>query len=101
MSKLSPSVIRESSAWTETFAAEAGTYVHVGLELKDGAFVSGRLVWFSTDIEETGDRDLVLGPPLVVRAEQGVSDLQAERVLVASRDVIRIDVTYVDEPVAT
>lgn len=88
-------VIIESSAWCETLAADEGAYPHAGLELADGTFVSGRVVWFSTDLEETGDRDLVLGPPLRLRTAGGVRDLDVQRVIVASRDIRRIDVTYV------
>lgn len=90
-------VILESSAWCETFAAPDGCYPHAGLELAAGAFVSGRVVWFSTDLEETGDRDLVLGPPLVVRTDAGIEVLESQRVIVAARDIRRIDIAYVVE----
>lgn len=88
-------VIIESSAWCETLAAMKGSYPHAGLELADGSFVSGRVVWYSTDLEETGDRDLVLGPPLQIRAADGITQLDVQRVIVAARDIRRIDVTYV------
>lgn len=88
-------VIIESSAWSETFAADPGSYPHAGLELANGSFVSGRVVWFSTDLEETGDRDLVLGPPLRLRTADGVVNVDVQRVIVAAREIRRIDVTYV------
>jgi Family of unknown function (DUF6338) len=64
--------------------------------LTDGGFISGRVVWFSTELEETGDRDLVLGPPLQLRTADGMVALEAERIIVAARDIQRIDVTYVE-----
>jgi hypothetical protein len=91
-------VIVDSSAWCEVFTTEPGSYVHAGLELTDGGYVSGRVAWFSTELEETGDRDIVLGPPLQLRTEVGVEDLKVQRVIVAARNITRIDVAYIDEP---
>ena len=93
-------IIVDSSAWSEVFATEAGSYVHAGMELADGTYVSGRVVWFSTEVVESGDRDLVLGPPLQVRSEAGVEELKVQRIVVAARHITRIDVTYVEESVA-
>jgi hypothetical protein len=89
-------VIVDSSAWCEVFSAEPGSYPHAGLELTDGGYVSGRVVWFSTETQETGDRDLVLGPPLQVRTGDGIDDLKVQRVVIAARNIARIDVTYID-----
>lgn len=97
LTKRFPPVIFESSAWCATLAADPGSFVHAGLELSDGGFVSGRVVWFSTDLEETGDRDLVLGPPLLIRTEDGATDPGAQRVIVAARDIRRIDVSYITD----
>lgn len=91
---LTPNLI-ESSAWHEIFNAEEGHYPHAGLELANGGFLSGRVVWYSTDLEETGDCDLVLGPPLQTRTADGVATLEVQRVIVAAREVRRIDVTYI------
>jgi hypothetical protein len=92
-----PPVIIQSSAWCEVLNALDGSYTHAGLELTDGAFVSGRVVWFSTELEETGDRDLVLGPPLQLRTSGGARPLDVQRVVIAARDIRRIDVTYIAE----
>ncbi|MGI9119268.1 MAG: DUF6338 family protein [Acidimicrobiales bacterium] len=97
--RLTP-VILESSAWCESLNAPDGTYPHAGIEFADGSFLSGRVVWFSTDLEETGDRELVLGPPLVLRAATGVGALDVQRVVVAARDMRRMDVTYITAPEA-
>jgi hypothetical protein len=97
LNRLLAPVIIDSSAWCETFATDPGQYVHAGLELTDGSFVSGRVVWFSTDLEETGDRDVVLGPPLTIRTEEGAVGLVAQRVVLAARDIHRIDVTYISD----
>lgn len=95
LTRLLAPVIKDSSAWCEVFAAGADAYPHAGLELADGGFVSGRVVWFSTHLEESGDRDLVLGPPLVIRSAEGVQNLDVQRVIVPAREIRRIDVTYI------
>ena len=56
------------------------------------------MVWASAEIEETGDRDLVLGPPLKLRTEDGkVEHLDAQRIIISARDIRRIDVTYITD----
>ena len=95
--KFSP-VIRDASAWSETLNTTAGHYTHAGCELRNGSYVGGRVIWFSTDLEETGDRELCLGPPLTFRDADGeASELAAQRVVVAAREIHRMDVTYIDE----
>jgi hypothetical protein len=57
--------------------------------------VSGTVQWFSTHLEESGDRDLALGPPLQFRSAKGrTRELEAQRVVIAARDIRRLDVTY-------
>ena len=87
-----PPVIVESSAWCETLRARPGNYVHAGLELVGGGYVSGRVVWFSTNLEESGDRELVLGPPLQLRTAKGVIEPAVDRVVVSAREIRRMDV---------
>lgn len=94
-----PPVIIESSAWCETLRACPGNYVHAGLELAGGCYVSGRVVWFSTGLEETGDRELVLGPPLKMRTAEGVIEPAVERVVVSAREIRRMDVDQVRDTV--
>lgn len=96
--RLFPTVIEEESSWSKALAANDGAYVHAGLELDGGDFVSGRVIFFSTHLEETGDRDLVLGPPLVIRRADGDHEaLEVQRVVVAARHIRRMDVTYITE----
>lgn len=97
LSAFASDVIVETSSWNETFAVDIGQYVHLGLQLRDGSYLSGRLVWFSTEIEETADRDLVLGVPLAIRhkdADEPVV-MPAERAVVSAREIVRIDMTPV------
>lgn len=93
-------VIRETSAWHEALDAEPGSYVHIGLNLTDGSYLAGRLVWFSTAVNETNDRDLVLGRPLQLRnsGDDELNELIAERVIIGASRIARIDMTPVAEP---
>jgi hypothetical protein len=77
--------------------APGGSYAFVGCELKDGSYVGGRLAWYSTEVVENGDRDLVLAPPLHYRLAGGPDQelVDVERVILAARDISRLDVSYV------
>jgi hypothetical protein len=73
--------------------------VHVGCQLDDGSWVEGAVYRFSPDMEETGDRDLVLGPPL--RFRSATADEGAERevsfMVVSARRIVSMEVSYVPE----
>lgn len=68
LDKVSLGPIRFVSAWYTLFHP-AGTEKYCGCFLDDGSWVGGFVVSFSTDVEETGDRDLVLSAPISYRAE--------------------------------
>lgn len=91
--------IASSPGWYHVFdeVVPEGAMVFVGCALKDGGYVSGYLDWFSTEAEETADRDLVLAAPLR-SYDSNLRELDLQRVgrvVVSARDVERIDVTYV------
>ena len=94
-------VIVDSSAWYQVFeeqvVGDGDTPIYVGCDLKDGSYLAGTLAWYSTDTEETGDRDLVLGPPLLRRHEGEQDDLaQFERVVVSAREIQTMYVTWLN-----
>lgn len=95
---LVPTIIDES-AWSRVFSAPEGCYVFAHVEMLDGGAVSGRVVWFNTEVRETVDRDVVLGPPLSIRGTWFEHELGAERVIISARVIQRIDVSYVVERV--
>lgn len=72
--------------------------VHVGCTLDDGSYISGRLHSFSQVAEDTADRDLVLGPPIMIRPA-GATDTQevqrVSRMTITARHVVTMTVTYV------
>ena len=88
-------VVVDSSAWCETFVADPGYYPHAGVQLASGEFISGRITWFSTSLDESGDRELVLGQPLQIKTHEGVTEVFAEKVIIAAREVRCVYVTPV------
>jgi hypothetical protein len=97
----SPAIV-PTPAWYVAFEERppAGTAVVVGCQLNDGSYVQGRLDWYSTEAEETADRDLMLGRPLSVLNPAG-EELAAtmDRIVISARDLSRIDVWFVNEDV--
>lgn len=91
--------LRDSSAWNEVFVADEGHYVYLGIDLSDGSYLRGRLVWFSTNLDETTDRELVLGQPLTIRLsnEENEHRIGSDRVIVAARKIDRIDIDCIED----
>lgn len=92
-------VIVDSSAWYQVFEEHADDdsdlSIYVGCDLKDGSYLAGTLAWYSTDTEETGDRDLVLGPPLLRRDSDEEEELKDfGRVIISAREVQTMYVTW-------
>lgn len=91
-------VIAETSAWYSVFeSGPVGSYVHVGCDMRDGAFVSGRLAWYSTEVEEKADRDLALAQPITFRPAGGDKgdELTVPRMIISGREVTRMLVSYI------
>lgn len=91
----------ESSAWWVLFDMNAranGTeWIRVGCELIDGSYLAGRVHHYSPNPEETGDRELALGPPFEYRpAPDGEQrDLtDTHRVVISARQIKFLGVTY-------
>jgi hypothetical protein len=96
-----PGHIVDSSAWYRVLNDEAygenGEKRHViaGLELRDGSYLSGEVTWFSTDVEETSDRGLVLAAPITFGdddSENTITDFK--RLVVSAGDIVRLWVSY-------
>lgn len=96
-------VIFDVSSWYYLFEqAPSDSFVYVGCLLRDGSYVGGRVDWYSTETKETGDRELVLAPPLVQQQGDDTSELSGvERLIVAARDIVTLRVAFVHEETAT
>ena len=96
--RLAPPVIINVSSWYRMFEAHPDRFVYVGCDLRDGSYMAGGLVWYSTDTNETEDRDLVLGPPLRRSVNGELVDLTGpSRIILSARDIVALHVTYVED----
>lgn len=96
----SASGISFTSAWWELIRGSdrpAGHTVFVGCELDDGSYVSGEVLSFSHDVEETADRELVLRPPISYRAAGAdePQELLVSAFVVSARAMRFLTFTYV------
>lgn len=57
-----------NSAWWELFHLNPDSRIYVGCELQDGSYIAGYLLRYSTETDETPDRDLALVEPISYRA---------------------------------
>jgi hypothetical protein len=92
---LAPSIVN-TSAWYKVFEdCPTDARVYVGCDLRDGMYLGGYLAWYSTEVSETADRDLILGGGLTVKKGGKVETSEFDRVVISAREVERIYVTYV------
>lgn len=93
------SSIAPESGWGTAFFRYPDRVVHLGLRLRDGTYLYGRLLNFNPQIEETGDRSLQLVGPIEVRtpAAKEIAALDADAVIVAASEIKTITVHYLPE----
>jgi hypothetical protein len=93
--------IRFASAWYQMFHGAEERKVYCGCTLDDGSWVGGALKSFSTEVEETDDRDLVIEPPLTYRTkamEKPETLEQVTYVIISAKHLVRLDVTRLKTP---
>ncbi len=95
-------VITNDPAWYHVFeSGPPDTYIYVTCLVSDGVRIEGFLDWYSTEPDETSDRDLVLAEPITITNARGVpcrSD--ASRLVLSAREIRRLEVEWpLDEPI--
>lgn len=97
--RFTPAIV-DVSAWYHVFdEGPEDARVYVGCDLRDGSYVGGLLDWYSTDVDETADRDFVIAEPITYRPPDSDEDGTIEgfsRLVLSARDVARLYVSYVD-----
>jgi hypothetical protein len=94
--------IVQTSAWQRMFKdmvstkemRDARNIPFVGIDLRDGTYVSGYVDWFSTELDDVADRDLVLAEPIRVRRDGNEIRADFSRLVVSARDILRMYVSY-------
>jgi hypothetical protein len=93
-------LIVDTTSWVQAFEEKPDdSLVFVGCELRDGTYVSGYLDWYSTELVETDDRDLMLAAPIKVKTSDGEENVDFPRVVLSAREIVRMYVSYVDQEV--
>ncbi|WP_373454701.1 DUF6338 family protein [Rhodococcus sp. 14-2470-1a] len=93
-----PGRVTHVSNWRKLFRDDApsGTYPLARVRMQNGTSWVGRIVHYSPDLE-VADRELVLGPPLAVKAAAGPAcDLSSDwgRVVLSGAQIESITVRY-------
>jgi len=98
------SPVDRGSAWWRAFTSRAVQWdkvsAYVGVELTDGAWLAGYVNTFSPNSDETGDRDIVILPPIQYRsagADQP-EQIEANQVIVSARQIKFMTVAYIPPP---
>jgi hypothetical protein len=98
--RFAPTLV-DSSAWYQVFEAVPDKRTYVGCDMRDGSYVGGFLDWYSTELEETADRDLVIAEPITYRPPENGDDREIQgfsRLVISARDIVRLYVSFVDDP---
>ena len=92
--------LSDESVWHRYFfiGAPKDSYVYLECHLTDGGYVAGPLVWYNTDLEDSPDRDLVIGQPLTLLGPDGepTQGSPGAQAILSAREIRQIVVTYVD-----
>ena len=92
--------LSDESVWHRYFFIRApkDSYVYLECHLNDGSYVAGPLVWYNTDLEDSPDRDLVIGQPLTLLEPDGepIEGSPGAQAILSAREIRQILVTYVD-----
>jgi hypothetical protein len=91
--------IQFDSAWWELFHAQPDCQNYVSCELTDGSYMAGPLFRYSTDTEETENRELVIAAPIMYRpvGYEKASELENVHVLsIRASQIKYLAVTYLE-----
>lgn len=89
-----------TSSWFELFSKYPDSRIYVGCELADGTYISGYLLSYSTDANETSDREIALAAPITHRPPGGSATIlpNVGAVTVSAGQMKYMTVTYLPVP---
>ncbi len=90
-----------TSAWSKFLADTERELVYGTCVLDDGTSLRGYVQWFNTDIAESADRDLVLGPGILLRypgTQKEVSLGDRELVVISARQIRYLTIDRIARP---
>ena len=86
------------SGWFK-YLEESGKEAYCGCVLDDGSWVGGFLMWFSSELRETADRDIILTKPLYRRGptdDDEVFVAHTDRVFISARRIVYMTASYLE-----
>lgn len=87
--------IEHNSSWSELFLLEPECVVYLQCELVDGTLIAGALFAFNPQLDESGDRELVLTSPEMRRnGDHSPTPIDAAVVSIAARSIRYLTVSY-------
>jgi Family of unknown function (DUF6338) len=93
------------SAWWLLFEAwQDNRDIHVGCVLDDGSYVEGRLGSFSTESDDSADRDVILAEPITYRPpgrDRVAAPYESAAVCISAARIVAMFVTYTEKPVTS
>ncbi len=91
--------IEHNSSWSRLFLLEPERLVYLQCELVDGTLIAGTLFAFNPQIDESGDRELVITSPEMRRNEgHALQPIDAASVAIAARSIRYMTVSYLPLP---
>ena len=86
------------NAWWKYFRQDADdNFVGVRLDLQDNRFVEGYVVWFSSEVNDVSDRDLVIQYPKML-FDQQLKSTGYDYMIISAREIKRIHFVYTSAP---
>lgn len=101
--RFAPTIV-DSSAWYQVFESAPDKRTYVGCDMQDGSYIGGFLDWYSTELEETADRDLVIAEPIAYRPPGDGEDRLIHgfsRLVISARDIVRLYVSFIEDATAS
>lgn len=89
-----PRIVGESG-WSAAFFLYPERSTHLGVTLQDGSYLYGRLLTHNPEVEETGNRSLILAAPIQMRCEGSEAEpLDADSVVISAEQIRFLTVSY-------
>ena len=93
--------ITTESGWGAAFNDKPDHVVYVGLRLRDGTYLDGPLLSYSSQLEENEARSIQLGKPVRVRTpsadEEDVRPWDVDVIIVAASEIKTISINYLHQ----
>ena len=93
--------IAHESVWDHFFSAVApdNCVIYVECYMHDGSYAAGSLSWYNDDIDDTQDRDLALGQPLLLASADSTELVEPgfdQIAVISAHDIRQVVISYIE-----